>query len=569
MKKTKFGMVARIFLMGSVPLLLAMLVLTMLSVTTMRAELVEESESGLAHATATVEHILESAYEGDFSLNEEGRLLKGDVNLETLYTALDGVKEQENVEITIFYGDTRMITTLRNSEGNRNEGTQANAAVVEKVMAGDTYFDEHLLIGGETYFAYYEPLQNPDGSICGMVFAGIPSANVDAAISGALFKVIIVAVVMFLVAVVALVVLSLHMSKAVTGVTRGLEEISEGNLQGEMNSSIAKRSDEIGEIARCSATLRDTLRKMLTEIHGEVGTITNHAGELNDMSVQACQSTNEVSMAIEDVARGASSQAEETENATRHIDDVSVMIDGIVANIGALAESSEDMGKSGTTATKILAELNDSNLKTIEAIKRITKQTVETNESVKSISQAAEAITAIAEETNLLALNASIEAARAGEHGRGFAVVADSIQKLAEQSNGSAREIMEIISALIQESEKTVETMKEVNVIVQEEGEKVSETKDIMGKVAGEISKSLTEIGEVNEKAETIKSATAEIATVIQGLSAISEENAAATEETNASIEELNAMMQELSQQSTSLSGAADHVKELMGQFKM
>lgn len=569
MKKGKFGLVARIMLIGGVPLFGAMLVLTIMSVSSMKTALMAENESGMAKTTATLGHTLESAYEGDFSLNSEGRLLKGETNLEILYEALDAVKTQENIELTIFYGDTRMITTLKNADGTRNEGTKANETVVAKVLAGETYFDENLKIGNDDYFAYYCPLRNADGSICGMIFAGIPSASVNAAIESNLVKIIITAVVIFIVALAGIAFITIQMSKAIVKVTKGLEEIASGNLVVELDKTTFKRTDEIGEIARCTETLRDTLKEMLVEIHGEVSNINNYSGELNSMSVQASQSTNEVSMAVEDIARGATSQAEETENATRHVDDVRVMIDGIVENIGILTKSSEEMGKSGAEATKILGELNNSNLKTTDAIKKIAKQTEETNESVKSISQAAEVITSIAEETNLLALNASIEAARAGEHGKGFAVVADSIQKLAEQSNNSAREIMEIIGALIQESEKTVEIMKEVNAIVEEEGEKVGETKNIIGQVADEIKNSLSEIDAVNEKAGAIKAASAEISTVIQGLSAISEENAAATEETNASVEELNAMMQELSQQATSLSATADHVQELMAQFKI
>lgn len=569
MKKGKFGLVARIMLIGGVPLFGAMLVLTIMSVSSMKTALMAENESGMAKTTATLGHTLESAYEGDFSLNSEGRLLKGETNLEILYEALDAVKTQENIELTIFYGDTRMITTLKNADGTRNEGTKANETVAAKVLAGETYFDENLKIGNDDYFAYYCPLRNADGSICGMIFAGIPSASVNAAIESNLVKILVAAVVIFIVALAGIAFITIQMSKAIVKVTKGLEEIASGNLVVELDKTTFKRTDEIGEIARCTETLRDTLKEMLVEIHGEVSNINNYAGELNSMSVQASQSTNEVSMAVEDIARGATSQAEETENATRHVDDVRVMIDGIVENIGILTKSSEEMGKSGAEATKILGELNNSNLKTTDAIKKIAKQTEETNESVKSISQAAEVITSIAEETNLLALNASIEAARAGEHGKGFAVVADSIQKLAEQSNNSAREIMEIIGALIQESEKTVEIMKEVNAIVEEEGEKVGETKNIIGQVADEIKNSLSEIDAVNEKAGAIKAASAEISTVIQGLSAISEENAAATEETNASVEELNAMMQELSQQATSLSATADHVQELMAQFKI
>ena len=567
--KMKVSLVTRIMLMGAIPLFVAMLVLTVLTTSKMKSSMEDESENGLANTATLLNKTLENAYEGEFALGEDGKLYKGELNLESLYSTMDGLKEERNVELTVCFGDTRMLTTLKKEDGSRNIGTQVDSSVAAEVLGGGKYFDEHLKIGEVDYYAYYMPLYNVDGSVCGIIFAGAPSESIDAAISEIIMEIIIVAVVMFIVALAVIVLIGIRMSKAVKDVTAGLEGMTDGDLNAQISENAFNRSDEIGEIARCAATLRDTLRKMITEIGTAVENINQHSADLNDMSEHASLSTSEVSLAIEDVAKGANSQAEETETATKYIDDISVMISSIVENIDILAKSSGEMGKSGTEATRILAELNNSNRKTTDAIKRIAKQTEETNASVLAISQAAEVITSIAEETNLLALNASIEAARAGEHGRGFAVVADSIQKLAEQSNNSAREIMEIISALIQESEKTVDTMKEVNSIVEEEGERVEETKQIIGRVTEEIDSSLVEIDAVKEKSGTIREASGEITTVIQSLSAISQENAAATQETNASVEELNAMMEELSQEATELRHVADQVKVLVSQFRV
>ena len=567
--KMKVNFITRLIMIGAIPLLISMMVLTLLSISTMETSMEQESEKGLAIAAALLNETLENAYDGEFQISEDGKLYKGDFNLEALYTTIDGLKEERNVELTIFFGDTRMMTTLRNAEGNRNVGTQADPKVVEKVMAGEHFFDNNLKIGEANYYAYYVPLHNEDGSICGMVFSGTPSEAVDSAVSNILMKIIMVAIVMFIVALAIIIFVGSGMAKAVKGVTIGLKEMTDGNLNIEINNKFSKRSDEIGEIARCAENLSDTLKDMISEITHEVQNINHYSEKMNEMSVHASTSTNEASLAVEEIAKGANAQAEETDNATAYMDNVGTIIDGIVDNISVLSASSDEMGKSGTEATRILAELNDSNKKTIEVIKRITKQTEETNASVQAISHAAEVITSIAEETNLLALNASIEAARAGEHGRGFAVVADSIQKLAEESNSSAREIMDVIGTLIKDSEQTVDTMKEVNVIVEEEGERVDETKQIINRVAKEIDNSLVEIDSVKEKSANIKSASGDIINVIQNLSTISRDNAAATEETNASVEELNAMMQELSQGAVELHQVADHVKGLVSRFKI
>lgn len=565
----KVNFVMRMIGMGGVPLLAGMLVLLIISISTLEHSLETESENGLAKTATMLESFLENAYSGDFSLSETGALQKGRLDMTFLLDSMDRVKAEENVELTVFFGDTRVMTTLKDDSGNRVVGTKASEKVANMVLKGSTYFDTNLSINGKNYYAYYLPLNNPDGSVCGMVFVGAPSASVEGMIQSNLSVVVIVAIVMLVLALAIIIFFATGMAKAVKSATMAITEMTNGNLVVAFDKKACNRSDEIGEIVRSAEHLCRTLRQMLEEIIGEVASVNQYAGSMNDMSVQSCQSTGEVSLAIEDVAKGANSQAEETEAAARHIEDVEHMIDGIVENIGELTRQAEDMGRSGEEATKTLNELSKASQDTGEAVKRITKQTEETNESVKAISQAAEVITSIAEETNLLALNASIEAARAGEHGRGFAVVADSIQKLAEQSNGSAREIMEIISTLIQESEKTVETMKEVNVIMAEQDERTLETRDTIGRVVDGINSSLQEINKINTRADNIKAASTEISGGIQSLSAISQENAAATEETNASVQELNAMMEELQQEATELHTVADKVRELVSQFKI
>lgn len=547
--------------------MIGMGVLTLLSGTTMNQALEAENESGLAKTAVTLECLVENMYEGSFALNEEGKLVKGDMDLETIYDSLDSIKQEENVELTIFWQDMRMLTTLKNADGSRNVGTKANEAVAEKVLAGEEFFDNNLEINGERYFAYYTPLKNADGTICGMVFTGTPVSRVEAVIQGNIIKIIVAALVIFVVALLLAVFAAGMMSKAVKSVTEGIVELSKGNLNIEFQKASLERSDEIGEIAVSAEQLRKSLHDMLREIAKEVTNMDGFSDHLNKMSDHSVQSVTEVNNAVEEITKGTVTQAEEAERAAGHVENVSNMIEGIVNNIAVLTAHSKEMGESGESANRILEQLNSSNEQTTSAIGKISRQTEETNLSVKAISQAVEVITSIAEETNLLALNASIEAARAGEHGRGFAVVADSIQKLAEQSNQSAGEIMKIIRNLISESDISISLMKEVNEIVKQQGEKMEETKEIIGVVSEGIQSSLQEIEGISGNAGEIRTASKEISAGIEGLSAISQENAAATEETNASVEELNAMIQELSLQAGQLRTVAEHVKNLMGQF--
>lgn len=262
-------------------------------------------------------------------------------------------------------------------------------------------------------------------------------------------------------------------------------------------------------------------------------------------------------------------QADETESAASSIGHMGDMIEQMVESVNQLNENAGNMNKSGKEATVIIGELNASNNKTMSAVGRIEKQTKTTNESAQQIQQAVGLIRAIAEETNLLSLNASIEAARAGEQGRGFAVVAAQIQKLAEQSNNSAQQIESIIAELLIDSEKTVEIMGEVSEIVEEQQEKLYATKNKFDEVSSEIELAMGSIELIREKTEILDNSRGKVVDVISNLSAISEENAASTQETTASTEELNATVAELAKSAEVLKSMAASLEKEIRVFKI
>ena len=205
----------------------------------------------------------------------------------------------------------------------------------------------------------------------------------------------------------------------------------------------------------------------------------------------------------------------------------------------------------------------------MDAISRIGKQVNATNESAQKIGEAIEIITSIAEETNLLSLNASIEAARAGEQGRGFAVVANQIQKLAEQSNESAQRVAGIIEELLADSERTVKVMSEVEQIVNEQQEKLGQTKSQLDDVSKGIDVSRDEATDIKEQTDVCDVARSRVVDVISNLSAISEENAASTQQTTAAMQELNATINLLAEAANNLTDISEALEKEIGYFSM
>ena len=169
-------------------------------------------------------------------------------------------------------------------------------------------------------------------------------------------------------------------------------------------------------------------------------------------------------------------------------------------NVKQLAVTSDKMDQSRERAEKIIIELSESNVDTVDAASRMNRQIHITNDAAVRIQKAIQIITSIADETNLLSLNASIEAARAGEQGKGFAVVANQIQTLAEQSGESAKEIEEITAELLQESTQAVSIMEEMQNIVGEEAEKLEETKQQFMNVSEGVTETRNETQNMSQK---------------------------------------------------------------------
>ncbi len=262
-------------------------------------------------------------------------------------------------------------------------------------------------------------------------------------------------------------------------------------------------------------------------------------------------------------------QAEDIENATTKIGDMGNMIRNIVANISDLNNTSETMQNAGTEAADIMEELSESNDKTVAAILKVAENVETTDASVRNISDAVELISNVAEQTNLLSLNASIEAARAGDAGKGFAVVAMEIQKLSSESNDSAQKISQIITQLSADSHNSLTMMEEVKRRLQEQQEKLNATKNQFGNVNNGIISSREGTNAINGQAKICDQSRSSVVDIITNLSAVSQENVASTEETTASMQQLNAAIDLVAEASIRLKNLAVSLTEATKFFQL
>lgn len=337
----------------------------------------------------------------------------------------------------------------------------------------------------------------------------------------------------------------------------------------DLHNKLACRKDEIGNMGRAMQQLIYSLTGVVNDIKSKSDELMLAADALNDDAAETTTTMEQVESAVNDIAQGATSQADETQQATEHIVSMGNMIEETNNEVNKLLSFTANMRDTTNQAQDILAELKNVNKKAEEYIDIIAEQTNTTNESALKISEATKLITSIAEETNLLSLNASIEAARAGEQGRGFGVVAAEIQKLAEQSNESAQRIEDIIKELLLDSEKAVETMYGVKEIIRAQSDHVEQTETAFGELTNDMSRSIEGINNIANKTSMLDDARTNVVDIVQNLTAIAEENAAGTEETSASTTEVTNIVEDISEKSNSLRNVAKQLEDGMNIFKL
>lgn len=561
---------AKIALITLFPLVLISVIAVMMGTSgekNIAYQLVEENLENVAYS---VDNIYNLYADGDFSYQNE-IFKKGTKDITDDYELLDQIKEQSDIEVTLFWGKQRVLTTITNEKGERVIGTTLDEDFVSDILDGKIkkHFAPTIQIADEDYCGFYAPLKLKNGDIAGMIFTGRAKADVQKEIAKGQTRMIASMTVILCIALIVLVFAVRQIIKALKHTIGRLDDVAEGKLDFEMHEKMLQRADEIGEMSQSIQGLIDEFKSIITDLSDSSQELEDFSNEFGQSFDTIAENISNINVAVDEIANGATSQAGETVEANDEITRMGEAIGHAVDDIELLNHNSDKMRDYSESAENTLQELVAISEQTSQAIDEVRTQTNLTNESAKAIQTATDMITNISAQTNMLSLNASIEAARAGENGKGFAVVADEIRNLSEQSKSSADEIMAIVSELIRNSNTSVTTMNQVSGRVQEQNEKLENTRAMFQSLNQEIASVSDGVNRIREIMEVLEGQKNTVTTSVEQLASIAEENAASTEETSASMTELKDIVKQCHEQTQRLIEISNELNKHTSHFQL
>lgn len=543
-----------IMLIGSVPLLSAIIILTIYAAMKMENELETSTYARLRACAISVQKYFE------WDIREE-ILEKDDVS----YEFIDSLQKNE-IELTFFEGDTRFITSIKDKSGNRVEGTKASEEVWNIVKTGKDYQSDGIDISGAKYYVYYTPVCTDDGKVIGMAFAGEKEAIVNDAKNNLMISFVKIALVLTVVYLIILIWLAKIIRKPIAKTAADIENIANGNISNEISGS--SQIAETDKLITASRILKEKLNDIVSGVNEHVLNLQQDTASLKERADFCNDGTKQISQAMEELSVTAVTLAENVQDVNAKSLEMGNAITDIDGDVQVLSDNSNHMDKANEDAAKSIETVLDSSNRSSAIVEKITNQIEETNQAISSINEAVDLIMDITGQTSLLSLNASIEAARAGQAGRGFAVVADEIKKLSEQSAQGADTIKQVADNIFEKSNESVALVNEVRELIGKEQEDISVTKESFEILSKTINDNLVAVSRISEKTKQLDTIKQAIIGNINDLSAISEENAASNQEVSANITNIAESIDEMNAATGHVNNISEELAQLMEYFK-
>ncbi|CAF1835271.1 methyl-accepting chemotaxis protein TlpC [Bacillus subtilis] len=539
------------------------------SVGTVMLKEITESMKQMATEKAKGDLALSSTYiddvmSGDWQV-KNNKLYKGQTQINGNEDIVDLLGEKTGDTITIFQGDTRVATNVMKN-GERAVGTQASSEVIAAVLKKGKRFYGQADVAGSSYQTAYMPLKDQNGNIIGMLYAGA-NQSILASLTQSLFtQFAIVLVIVIMVSVILVLVFTRKINKRLNALKSAFESAGNGDMTIEVSD---KTGDELSELSVYYNKMRMKLNDTIQTVQQSALQLASASQQLSAGAEETNQASEKITEAVQQIANGAQDQITRIENSESSLKQASADIRDISANTAAIADKGQLAQSKADIGQKEIANVQTQMDAIHQSIQKSGEIIHQLDGRSKQIEQILSVITQIADQTNLLALNAAIEAARAGEQGKGFAVVADEVRKLAEESQQSAGQISKLIIEIQKDMNRSARSVEHVKTEAAEGVTMIQRTRDAFKEIAAATGEISAEISDLSASVTNISASAHQINDSFAANTADIKESTKNTRQAAALTEEQFAAMEEITAASETLSQLAEELTGIISQFKM
>ena len=563
----------------SISAMLLVIIIVVLVVSTVTLSLFSISHSNRSITEAVQQRMLDVANCAAASVDGDAleKLTADDMDSPEYWKAYNALAVfRDNVSLEYVYGIK--------DEGNNKFTFTVDPSLEDAAEFGDEVATTDALIGASKgtpgvddepyadewglHYSAYSPVHNSAGKVTGIIGVDFDATWYDEQITSHTRTVILVSLCMLVLGVVIVLFVSINIKKRFKILNKMLVSLADGS--GDLTRKLEIRSgDEFEVLANSMNEFIVQMRAIVGGVKDNVAEFTSASDNLTIVAEKASGTMDNLSIAIAEVAKGASVQAEDVATSSEDVKDIVSKLSEMTQSAQRAEKYADDMSKSSTEVAGnfdgLIAAIKDS----MDQLMQVTKEIESVGTSVDSVIEAANIIDSIANQTNLLALNASIEAARAGEAGRGFAVVAEEIGNLAAQSNSSASSIKNIMSELKGQTSAAIKMVSQLNVVMHEQEKTSTVSRESLTSLFEVVDETKKSFVQVRDGASEIQSVCEKLNETISELSTISEQNESSSQETASSVNEIKDITATVTEKASTIKDLSGKLGQMVGGFKV
>ena len=500
----------------------------------------------------------------------------GDQETEEYASVLDDLAAyRDNTDLEYIYcmeksGSGFIFTVDADPEEPADWGDEVEVTDALVVAGNDTgaVDDEPYADEWGNHYSAYSPVFTSSGKVAGIVGVDFSADWYDEQIANNIRTIVFTSLIILAVSILAILFLCSRINKGFKTLNNKLSDIADGS--GDLTKKIEISSgDEFEVIAGNMNTFIDQIRDIVSGVKNNVDSSVSASNELTGITERATETMNELSNAISGVSTGALQQAEDVNNASENVRNIVNRLSEMSDTVETAKECTNSMASNSNYVSGTFEELIASVQESMRELEQVTEEMGNVGSFVEEVINAADVINSIANQTNLLSLNASIEAARAGEAGRGFAVVAEEIGKLAVQSNESSASIKTIMDELKTQTDKTIGLVTKLNDVMSKQETTSMNSKESLTTLFENINSTKENFEAIRTNVECISEECNVLNDSISSLSAISEENASSAEITANACTEITDIINNVSDKADNIKNQSDDLGNMVGKYKV